>query len=630
MNTTKEARIMPYHSTQTTWKTILDNINIIPMNQRNYEWSTQEINKFINDIFEIYENTNYYEKMGTIIYYTGNPEGKEVWDGQQRLITIILLLVAISRICKLLHNDTQFSDGIINSISESLFMINEPSKRIYEIIQKYGENSKIPKVCCICPHDNKAIIDIYNYYNPLIYYIKTPDCNEEDSDEDDDISENDTNTKNIECKICNHTFSKKVNFIKHLTKNHEYDDKTKNKQTKIYTAFEHISQMIFKKNYDSKKFRDFYKFITQQIDIQVCECNDLQYVSIIFDQENNRGLKVGSLDVIKNKILSNISDENKDEIFDIWSSLKTTSHPIYSDFGQRVFNCAIQIYNNSIVRHFNQEELFDKLIIKNDKKTTYNEIKNFIAIVEKLFDIIEQIFNNRYGRLIFTKKCSITWEGFMYLLLPILYFKNSIDNKLIEIIVRWYYRNINTGKNTQTFNSLGYSNAFIEISNKVINNNNHDYVSDIINLFRKEKAFCIQKENYESNNINKEWKGNNAMKAKMLLYFLQTKLNNDDNLPILNHDLEHIHSDNKKTELSNISNVYKLGNLTILEAKKSENGHKGNRSIKDSPFHIKKLDYKMSSHSITRDLNDYNDFTDETIVTRTKELFKLLNNLTDY
>jgi uncharacterized protein with ParB-like and HNH nuclease domain len=82
-------RSKPYHTTQTTWKTIFGNTNIIPMNQRNYDWDTEpHIIKFINDMFDIFK-TSYFEKMGTIIYYE-TIEGKEVWDGQQRMITIIL------------------------------------------------------------------------------------------------------------------------------------------------------------------------------------------------------------------------------------------------------------------------------------------------------------------------------------------------------------------------------------------------------------------------------------------------------------------------------------------------------------------------------------------------------------
>ena len=89
------ARIKPYHTTQTYWKSILSNLNMIPMNQRNYDWDNEpQIIKFLNDLFDIFENTNFYEKMGSIIYYTGNNDGKEVWDGQQRLITIILISIS--------------------------------------------------------------------------------------------------------------------------------------------------------------------------------------------------------------------------------------------------------------------------------------------------------------------------------------------------------------------------------------------------------------------------------------------------------------------------------------------------------------------------------------------------------
>jgi len=142
---TSQVRKKPYSSNSATWKVILGNINIIPMNQRQYAWSIKEITKFMNDIFDIYENTNYCEKMGTIIYYNGDPEGRQVWDGQQRMITIILILISISKIAELYYDDNNFANAILSSISENLFLINNPTKRITDLITKYGENIKIPK-----------------------------------------------------------------------------------------------------------------------------------------------------------------------------------------------------------------------------------------------------------------------------------------------------------------------------------------------------------------------------------------------------------------------------------------------------------------------------------------------------
>jgi len=635
-----QMRKSPYTTSTDTWFGILNNNNIIPMNQRQYEWSNKEIAKFMNDIFDIFENTDYVEKMGTLIYYMGNPEGREVWDGQQRMITIILILISISKIARLYHNDIPFSDSIVSTISENLHLI-DPNERIRDLIKKYGGDVKIPKICCIWPHDNNAIIDIYNTYNPLIYYNNKININneniyhEEEEDDEEEEEENGNGKKEYhlyECKTCsNVSFSRKDSFVRHLSNKHNYMDKSKSRQTNtnVYNAYEFICETIIKKNYLLNRLKEIYRFISKEINIEVCKCDDLQYVSLIFDQENNRGIKVGGLDVIKNKILSNINDEKKDEIFNEWTCLKSSKHDVYTDYGQRIFNCAIQIYNNCILGKFNQEILFDNLINKNDKESTYIEIKKFISIVEKLITIMDEILKDRYGRLIFTKNCSIAWEGYMYLLLPIFYFKNTIDKRLIQLIVTWYYRNI--GQNTSTFNKLCYSNIFIEISNKFIKNNTYDYYNEITNLLQKEKDDRISSENYVKNHINKEWKGTHASKAKMLLYFMQTKINTNDNLPILTHDLEHIHSDNKKNDLKVFSNVYKFGNLTLLEPTKSENGHKGNRSIKDSDYNIKKPEYKGSSHSITRDIyEEYNDFTEDSIINRTQKLFEKLNDLTNY
>jgi hypothetical protein len=73
------ARIKPYHTTQTYWKSILSNLNMIPMNQRNYDWDNDpQILKFLNDLFDIFENTNFYEKMGSIIY--GKEDGMDNRD----------------------------------------------------------------------------------------------------------------------------------------------------------------------------------------------------------------------------------------------------------------------------------------------------------------------------------------------------------------------------------------------------------------------------------------------------------------------------------------------------------------------------------------------------------------------
>lgn len=64
----------------------------IPMNQRHYCWTRTSIGDFIDDMDEILKSD---KKMcyGNVIQYKTDGD-KEIWDGQQRIITVILALLA--------------------------------------------------------------------------------------------------------------------------------------------------------------------------------------------------------------------------------------------------------------------------------------------------------------------------------------------------------------------------------------------------------------------------------------------------------------------------------------------------------------------------------------------------------
>ena len=60
-------RDKPYTTNQESWNTILQKKLRIPMNQREYSWGKDEILKFLDDIFKIFEEDKYVEKNG--FYY---------------------------------------------------------------------------------------------------------------------------------------------------------------------------------------------------------------------------------------------------------------------------------------------------------------------------------------------------------------------------------------------------------------------------------------------------------------------------------------------------------------------------------------------------------------------------------
>ena len=67
-----------------------DNL-VIPSYQRPYKWQTQHVNQLINDIIYYKEKNNY--RLGTLVLNKGKDgKGLNIVDGQQRIITISLLL----------------------------------------------------------------------------------------------------------------------------------------------------------------------------------------------------------------------------------------------------------------------------------------------------------------------------------------------------------------------------------------------------------------------------------------------------------------------------------------------------------------------------------------------------------
>ena len=108
-------RKRPYNTTQCTWETVFAKIYGIPMNQRNYSWKNSDIDKFLYDILDVFEEGRYKERMGSIINLE-TEEGNQIYDGQQRMITTILILISIGNLNPNLYNE------VMNLLKINLFL----------------------------------------------------------------------------------------------------------------------------------------------------------------------------------------------------------------------------------------------------------------------------------------------------------------------------------------------------------------------------------------------------------------------------------------------------------------------------------------------------------------------------
>jgi len=610
------SRTKPYEGNPHTWEAILRKLLQIPMNQREYSWVEKHLKKFLDDLYKLFEEGKYIYKMGSIINlkYGGC---NSIYDGQQRTLTMILILHVLGLVEKKLTNKIQ------NMLTVDI-ELDELTEQQQKIKDEYDVKI-IPKIFCVNPNDMKALVDIFN--GNVGIYIKYMCCYSRGGDDEDYTDEGDEDDEDVEeykCNKCGVKAVRKMDFIRHLKNQHDF--KECSGTSKLYNAFEYIYNYIVSRKYDESKTIQLYKFIVGEIDIQFYDCWDPEYVSRIFDWENNRGQDVATLDLIKNPLLVKIPDNKKFEVYDKWGTLKHSKNPIYKDYGQKVFDVAIQIFNNEIKRTINHEDLFRSII---ESENTYNELQKFFDIVEKLFSIMGSITTNKFGRLLNNSpRVQLNWEAYMWCLLPIFYKRGSVDERIIRLFCKWYFRKM--GTSIYTFNNLCYSNEFIRITNCYLKDDTFDYYREIELCLQKNLDNSISSENYENTLTGLGFKSTNATH---LLLFIETCENTDIVSVPLNYTLEHIFPQKNKDKLSNPSLIHRIGNLTLLEGKNSENGHKGNSSAgcKD---HLTKVNssYKDSSCKITRSIAfDYSTvFDEEEITTRSKQLAQLMNKYTHY
>ena len=243
--------IKPYTTNQETWNTILQKNLRIPMNQREYSWETEEIHRFLDDIFHIFEEGKYVLKMGSIINLNYNNEN-HIYDGQQRILTTILIFNVIG--C--------FSEKLKIKINPLLTIdtdIDELSSEQQKIKDECNVNL-IPKIYCINPYDMKGLVYIFNdKIQSWMDYLQNID-NINSLDDLDNLNDYVSSSNKA---------STKKDFIRHIELKHSY--KKPDESTKLYNAFIEIKNYFIIKKYNEYKLIDYLLLVH----------NDFQILSII-------------------------------------------------------------------------------------------------------------------------------------------------------------------------------------------------------------------------------------------------------------------------------------------------------------------------------------------------------------
>ena len=148
---------------------------VIPVYQRNYDWSTGQCKQLLDDILEVGNNKKMNAHfIGSIVYiyddvYTASEITElTVIDGQQRLITLTLIYLVLHRLAKELKNER-----LVNEINET-YLINKFALEEEKLKLRPTENNDKALKYLLRSDDNEdfpdfsKLVDNFNYFKGRI------------------------------------------------------------------------------------------------------------------------------------------------------------------------------------------------------------------------------------------------------------------------------------------------------------------------------------------------------------------------------------------------------------------------------------------------------------------------------
>lgn len=313
-------------------ETVFKQIYIVPVYQRPYSWDKEQVDILLEDLFNSYiedKDSGYY--VGNIIVHdngdkvNGNILKFELVDGQQRLTTFALILLAIY--CLALSKNFPATDTTIQKIKESLWKY---------INRNYSKENRTVYLNSI---EKTAFKDLYDY------------CFYADNDNYDVL------------KYCEN-YKKKNKFEERIFSN-------------FLDIYSFLDEKICAEN-KNEEILNFADFILQSVQFIVIESTCKQNkVFSMFESINSKGKKLDEIDLIKTYIFSNLEPENYDTYLNLWGNLIIETNDNLYDYLYNFIKAYIYFYRQNIsIINF-------KSICKKELLTYYKQTKVSEAL--KLF-----------------------------------------------------------------------------------------------------------------------------------------------------------------------------------------------------------------------------------------------------
>lgn len=515
----------------------------VPQFQRDYSWEQDNWEDLWNDI-ELAAETNNAHYMGSVVLQSTTGKEFLIIDGQQRFTTLTILILAVI--------------DAIQKLADKGIEVTENKERV-DILMRQYIGQKDP---ASLSYSSKLFLNENNdgfFQNRLIGF-KAP-----------------------------------VN-VRRLSDSEKL----------MWEAYQYFKERIALKfkNSNGGGFASFLNNVAGELMmfIQITVQDELNAYTV-FETLNSRGVELTSTDLLKNFLFSLVAKSETD-----LKQIKTQWKKIIDSIGLKEFPNFLRYFLIATRKQITKEYLF-------------KEVKQFVKTGQDVFDLLDHLEFYAYNYVALGNPDDELWRmekenrnainilrsfkvtQWKPLLLVALEKLNNNDFKrLLQSIVSLSYRYNVIAKRQTNEMEKGYSKAAINLYKEQNPN--------IVAILNDIKFMYVSDEEFKNSFSLKEFNTNNSTDKKLARYTLY-KLESQETGGSLydfetdNGTIEHIlpesFSDFYKDEFTEEqfeNNVYRLGNLTLLEAAKN------NKEAADKGFEEKKPVYATSKFAITKKIID--------------------------
>ena len=516
----------------------------VPQFQRDYSWNQDNWEDLWNDILHIYEeNESHY--MGSIVLQNKGNSKFQIIDGQQIFTTLsIISLAIISKIKELAANNID----------------KEANKERVELLIKdyLGQ-----KDAASLKYSSKLFLNENNdgFYQQRLLNFREPI-----------------------------NYGKLIDSDKLLWDSYQYYKK------RIHEVSKTVN--------NGEKLASFLKDIigNNLLFIQITVEDELNAYTV-FETLNSRGVALTSTDLLKNYLFSLVAKSPTD-----LEQVKSQWKKIIEVIGLENFPIFLRDYLNGRMKLISKEYLF-------------KAIKQLVKTDENVFTLLDNLEESAYIYMALGNPNDDFWKGEKELIEVISALKlfgvtqnkpllmvsyNKLENinefkKLVKSIVKISYRYHVIGKLQTNEMEKVFNKASINVNNSD-NSTVSQIVSSIKDLYVTDESF---KNYFELKSFNTNNNTNKKL-ARYTLYKIEGQVPNGNKYDYLTDSgtIEHILPENLTeqweeffSEDEHIRNLYKIGNLTLLEP------NKNNKEAANHTINIKEPIFKTSKYAITNTIS---------------------------